>query len=197
MPRRSTRAAPSSADRNAVSWVMISSGQAIRVVATRPIRTNVPFVPYVPVYELQPLEPPTLAMPNTAVSSVPSNAALTVPGAVANESTFHVPSIGLRGAASNSRIGAADRVEDRQRVPLNAVEAAGVERRQVGGLEGHRLVAAGHERRGRLGDEQRPAAGAVERIEVVAAGEPGHAVRREPGVRELVSGTMARLPSCW
>ena len=84
---------------------MISSEQAMRVVATRLIRTNRPFVPYVPVYELQPLEPPTLAMPKTAVISVPSSSALTVPGAVSNKSTSQVPSIGLRGAASNSRTG--------------------------------------------------------------------------------------------
>ena len=33
--------------------------------------------------------------------------------------------------------------------------------------------------------KQRPAAGTIERVELVAAGEPGHAVRREPGVGEL------------
>ena len=68
-------------------------------------RTMLPFVPYVPSYWLQPAEPPTLAMPKKAVSSVPSRGALTAPGPVANESTFHLPSNGLRGAASNSSTG--------------------------------------------------------------------------------------------
>ena len=83
---------------------MISSSQAMRVVASRPTRTTLPFVPYVPVYGLQPAEPPTLAIPKTAVSEVPSIGAVSVPGAVANESTTQLPSTGFRGAASNTRI---------------------------------------------------------------------------------------------
>jgi hypothetical protein len=43
--RASIRAAPSMALMNAVSWAITSSAHAIRVVASWPIRTTLPFVP--------------------------------------------------------------------------------------------------------------------------------------------------------
>ena len=87
---------------------MTSSAHALRVVARRPTRTTFPFVPYVPLKELQPANPPTLAIPNTASRSVPSRTADTVFGDAAKESTRQVPRSGFRGAASKTRIVVSD-----------------------------------------------------------------------------------------
>ena len=102
LPRFSTRPTPCIAARKAVSCAMTSSGQAIRVDASGPIATTVPFVVYGPWYVLQPDEPATLVSRNTAVSSVPGSGAVWVLGAEAYEVTTHDPSSGLAGAASNT-----------------------------------------------------------------------------------------------
>ena len=68
--RGSTRPTPWRAARNAVSWAMTSSAQAMRVVASGPIAAIVSFVVYGPWYVLQPDEPATFANRKTAVSSV-------------------------------------------------------------------------------------------------------------------------------
>ena len=101
-PRLSTRATPWSAARNAVSCAMISAGQAIRVMASGPMTAASPFVVYGPWKVLHPEDPATLSKRKTAVSSVPSSGAVTVPGAEANESTIHDPSNGFRGGTSNT-----------------------------------------------------------------------------------------------
>jgi hypothetical protein len=42
------------------------------------MRRTLPLVPYVPLNVLQPAEPPTLAIPNVTLSSVPSTRLVTV-----------------------------------------------------------------------------------------------------------------------
>ena len=101
--RASIRAAPWSASRKAVSCAMTSSAQAMRVVASWPMRTTLPLVPYVPLNWLQPANPATLPIPNTTSSSVPGRTATTEPGAFEYESTTQRPSSGFSGAASNTR----------------------------------------------------------------------------------------------
>ena len=93
-------ATPWSASRNAVSWSMTSWSQAIRVVASAPMRMMLPFVPYVPLNELQPAKPPTLASPNATSMSVPAITDVTAPAPLLNAVTCHSPRTGFRGAAS-------------------------------------------------------------------------------------------------
>ena len=102
LPRFSTRPTPCSAARKAVSWVITSSGQAIRVDASGPMAATEPFVVYGPWYVLQPAEPATLFSRNTAVSSVPGSGADWVLGAEAYDPTTQDPRSGFAGAASNT-----------------------------------------------------------------------------------------------
>ena len=104
LARVSTKAAPCSASRKLVSCFATSPGHVLEVVARRPMRMMLPLVPYVPLNELQPAKPPTLAIPNTTSRSEPSRGAATLPGAEANDSTCHVPRTGFRGAASKTRV---------------------------------------------------------------------------------------------
>ena len=186
--RASISAAPCSAARKAVSWAITSSAQAMRVVASWPIRTTLPFVPYVPLNWLQPANPATLPIPNTTSSWVPGRTATTDARGV--RVRVDVPSAEQRvlggGVEHEERLAALP--EDRERVAAGGVEAAVAQQGEVRGLEVHRRLRAGHQRAGRVADEQRPAAGAVQGVEAVAAAEAGDPVRVELGVRVLGVG---------
>ncbi len=186
--RASIRAAPCEASRKAVSCAITSSGQARRVVASWPMRTMLPLVPYVPLNWLQPANPPRCRSRTRRRARCRAAAATIEPGAFAvrvDDPPAEQRVLG-RGIEHEQRLAPGPKIVSV--LAARAVEAALAEQGEVGGLEVHRRLDARHQRAGRVRDEQRPAPGAIQGVVAVAAAEPGDPVRVELGVRVLGVG---------